>query len=173
MVPTQLEDMIKEVEGWLLWILNRVWEVINNLKDIIEELEYDPSPAPPADFDPLCTIGKYCWFQKKMSNPSSPTDPNTTTSSDNHPLDLFAPELSDLVSDPEMIEHIHTAFSDNPIRSMLIRYYQHVSLSITWMVDILDQHYKERNDLFQYTITNPGFHQGIQLVIRDYRRRQQ
>ena len=39
MVPTQLEDMIEEVEGRLLWILNRVWEVINNLQDIIDELE--------------------------------------------------------------------------------------------------------------------------------------
>ena len=103
-----------------------------------------------------------------MSNPSSPTNPNTTTSSDNHPLDLFAPELSELVSDPKMVKHLHAAFSDDPIRSMLIRYYQHISLSITQMVDILDQHYKERNDLFQYAITNPGFHQGIQPVIRDY-----
>ena len=108
-----------------------------------------------------------------MSNPSSPTNSNTTTSSDNHPLDLFAPELSDLVSNPKMIEHIHAVFSDDPIGSMLIRYYQHISLSITRMVDILNHHYKERNDLFQYAITNPGFHRGIQLVIRDYRRRQQ
>ena len=62
MVPTQLEDVITELEGWFLWILNRIWEITNNLKHIIEELKYDPSPAPPADFDPLCTIGKYCWF---------------------------------------------------------------------------------------------------------------
>ena len=41
------------------------------------------------------------------------------------------------------------------------------------MVDILDRHYEERNDLFQYAITNPGFHRGIQLVIREYRRRRQ
>ena len=74
-------------------------------------------------------------------------------------------------SDPEMIEHIHAVFSDDPIGSMLIRYYQHISLSITQMVDILDRHYKERNNLFQYAIKNPGFHQGIQPVIRDYRRR--
>ena len=60
MVLTQLEDMIEEVEGRLLWILNRVWEVINDLQDIIDKLEYDPSPAPPADFDLLRTIGKYC-----------------------------------------------------------------------------------------------------------------
>ena len=60
MVPTQLEDMIKEVEGRLLWILNGVWEVIEDLKDIIDKLEYNPSPALPADFDPLRTIGKYC-----------------------------------------------------------------------------------------------------------------
>ena len=60
MAPTQLEDMIEEVEERLLWIINGVWEVIEDLKDIIDELEYDPSPAPPADFNPLHTIGKYC-----------------------------------------------------------------------------------------------------------------
>ena len=60
MVPTQLEDMIEEVEGRLLWILNGVWEVIGDLQDIIDKLEYDPPPAPPTDFYPLRTIGKYC-----------------------------------------------------------------------------------------------------------------
>ena len=50
MVPTQLEDMIEEVEERLLWILNGVWEVINDLQDIIDKLEYDPPPAPPTDF---------------------------------------------------------------------------------------------------------------------------
>ena len=100
---------------------------------------------------------KILLISKKMSNPSSLTDPNTTISSDNHHLDLFAPELLELVGDPEMVEHLCTAFSDDPIRSMLIRYYQHVSLSIAWMVDILDRHYEERNNLFQYTISNPGF----------------
>ena len=63
MVPTTLEDMITELEGWFLGILNGIWEITDDLKDIIEESEYDPSPAPPADFNPLCTIGKYCWFQ--------------------------------------------------------------------------------------------------------------
>ena len=60
MVPTQLEDMIEELEERLLWILDGVREVIDDLKDIIDKLECDPSPAPPADFDPLRTIGKYC-----------------------------------------------------------------------------------------------------------------
>ena len=60
MAPTQLEDMIEEVEGRLLWILNGVWEVIEDLKDIIDKLEYNLSPAPLADFNPLRTIGKYC-----------------------------------------------------------------------------------------------------------------
>ena len=106
-----------------------------------------------------------------MSTPPSPTDPTTTTSSDNYPLDLFTPELSGILSDPEMIGHIHDTFSDDPVGSMLIWHYQHVSLSITQMVDILDHHYKERNDVFQYAITNTGFHQGIQPVIKEYRRK--
>ena len=56
----QLQDMIEELEEQLWWIINGIQEVINNLKDIKDELEYDPSPAPPAEFDPLRTIGKYC-----------------------------------------------------------------------------------------------------------------
>ena len=59
MAPMQLKDMIEELEERLLWIINGIQEVINDLKDIKNELEYDPSPAPPADFDPLCTIRKY------------------------------------------------------------------------------------------------------------------
>ena len=55
-----LQDMIEELEERLWWIVNGVREVINDLKNIKEELEYDPSPAPPAEFDPLRTIGKYC-----------------------------------------------------------------------------------------------------------------
>ena len=108
-----------------------------------------------------------------MSTPPSPTDATTTTSSDNYPLDLFALELSDIVSDPEMIGHIHDTISNDPVRSMLIWYYQHVSLSITQMINILNHHYEERNDVFQYAITNVGFHQGIQPVIREYRRKRQ
>ena len=92
-----------------------------------------------------------------MSNSSSLTDPNTTTSSDNSQLDLFTPELSELVSDPEMVEHLRAVFSDDPIGLMLIQYYQHMSLSIAQMVDILNRHYEERNDLFQYAILNKGF----------------
>ena len=60
MAPMLLQDMIEELEERLLWIVNGVREVINDLEDIKEELEYDPSPAPPAEFDPLRTIGKYC-----------------------------------------------------------------------------------------------------------------
>ena len=60
MAPMLLQDMIEELEERLLWIVNGVREVINDLKNIKEELEYDPSPAPPAEFDPLRTIGKYC-----------------------------------------------------------------------------------------------------------------
>ena len=58
MAPMQLKDM-KELEERLLWIINGIREVINDLKDIKNKLEYDPSPAPPADFNPLRTIGKY------------------------------------------------------------------------------------------------------------------
>ena len=106
-----------------------------------------------------------------MSNPSSITDPSMTNSSDNSQLDLFTPEFSELVGDPKMVEHLHAAFSDDLIGSMLIQYYQYMSLSISWTVDILDWHYEERNDLIRYTISNEGFKQAIWPVTRMYRRK--
>ena len=105
-----------------------------------------------------------------MSTPPSPTDPSATNSSDNYPLDLFAPELSDIVMDPKMIGPIHNAFTNDPAGSILIRYYQHISLSITRTINILDRHYEDRNNVFQFAITNRGFHRGIQPVLREYRR---
>ena len=59
MSPLTLEEMIMELEGQFLEIHNRIWEITKDLKDLREELEYDPSPAPPADFDPLLTIRKF------------------------------------------------------------------------------------------------------------------
>ena len=107
-----------------------------------------------------------------MSTPPSPTNPSATTtnSSDNYPLDLFAPELSDIVLDPEMIGPLNDAFTNDPAGSILIQYYQHISLSISRTIDILDHHYKDRNNVFQFAITNRGFHRGIQPVLREYRR---
>ena len=105
-----------------------------------------------------------------MSVPSSPTDPTTTNSSDNYSLDLFAPELSDIVCDPAMIGPIHDAFINDPAGSILIRYYQHISLSIVQTIDILNRHYEDRNNVFQFAIANRGFHRGIQPILREYRR---
>ena len=72
--------------------------------------------------------------------------------------------------DPKMIGPIHDAFTNDPAGSILIRYYQHISLSIARTIDILDHHYKDRNNVFQFAITNQGFHRGIQPVLREYRR---
>ena len=38
------------------------------------------------------------------------------------------------------------------------------------MIDILNRHYEDRNNVFQFAITNRGFHRGIQPVLREYRR---
>ena len=106
-----------------------------------------------------------------MSNPLNTTDPSATNSSDDNQLNLFTPELSELVGDPEMVEHLCTEFSDDLISSILIWYYQYVSLCITQAVDVLDRHYEERNNLFRYAISNEGFNRAIQPVTRMYRRK--
>ena len=108
-----------------------------------------------------------------MSTPPTSTNSPTTNSSDNYPLDLFAPELSNIVMDPKMIGPIRDAFTNDPAGSILIRYYQHISLSISRTIDTLDHHYEDRNNVFQFAITNQGFRQRIQPVLRTYRRMQQ
>ena len=104
-----------------------------------------------------------------MSNSLSTTN-SSTNSSDNNQTNLFAPELSELVGDPKMVEHLHAAFSEDLISSMLVQNYQYVSHCITRAVDVLDQHYEERNDLFHYAISNEGFNQTLRPVVRMYRR---
>ena len=113
--------MIMELEGQFLEIHNRIWEITKDLKDIREEFEYDPSLAPLADFDPLRTIRKY----PDMSNSSSTTNSSMINSSDDNQTDLFAPELSELMGNPEMVEHLHAAFSEDLIGMMLVQYYQY------------------------------------------------
>ena len=73
-------------------------------------------------------------------------------SSDNNQTDLFAPELSELMGNPEMVEHLCAVFSEDLISMMLVQYYQYISHCITLAVDVLDRHNEERNDLFHYAI---------------------
>ena len=108
-----------------------------------------------------------------MFNSSSPTNPSTINSSDDNQTDLFAPEPSELMGNPEMVKHLCTAFSEDLIGMMLVRYYQYISHCITLGVDMLDWHYKEENNLFHYTISNEGFNQTLRPVARMYRRKQQ
>ena len=37
-------------------LYNQIWEIYDELGDIKEILEYNPSPRPPCKFDPLQTI---------------------------------------------------------------------------------------------------------------------
>jgi hypothetical protein len=53
---TLLEYQLDELEGRWDWIFNSFWEIKDLIDDIKEVLEYDPSPRPPADFDPFQTI---------------------------------------------------------------------------------------------------------------------
>ena len=73
-----------------------------------------------------------------MSNSSSTTNPSMIDSSDNNQIDLFSLELSELMGNPEMVEHIHAAFSEDLISTILVQYYQYISHCITLVVDILD-----------------------------------
>ena len=41
-------------------------------------------------------------------------------SSDNNKTDLFAPELSELMGNPEMVEHLRAAISEDLIGTMLV-----------------------------------------------------
>lgn len=40
-------------------VANDILEFLEFCEDIRRKLEYDPSPRPPQEFDPLRTIGKY------------------------------------------------------------------------------------------------------------------
>lgn len=51
-----LDNMQMELEWRILDLLNQIWEIREYLEDIREVLKYDPSPAPPREFNPLQTL---------------------------------------------------------------------------------------------------------------------
>ena len=47
---------LAELEWRFDLLFNQIWEIYDELGNIKEVLEYDPSPRPPQEFDPLRTI---------------------------------------------------------------------------------------------------------------------
>ena len=53
---TILDYYLAELEWRFGLLFNQIWEIYNELGDIKEALEYNPSSRPPHEFDPLQTI---------------------------------------------------------------------------------------------------------------------
>ena len=53
---TILDYYLAELEWRFDLLFNQIWEIYDELGDIKEALEYDPSPRFPCEFDPLQTI---------------------------------------------------------------------------------------------------------------------
>ena len=53
---TILDYYLAELKWRFDLLFNQIWEIYDELGDIKEALEYDPSPRPPREFDPLQTI---------------------------------------------------------------------------------------------------------------------
>ena len=55
--PLTILDYYRAELEWRFDLLfNQIWEIYDELGDIKEALEYDSSPRPPREFDPLQTI---------------------------------------------------------------------------------------------------------------------
>jgi hypothetical protein len=57
--PTLLEIYQDRLELITCCVTNEVCEFLEYCADIKAALNYDPSPRPPQEFDPLKTVGKY------------------------------------------------------------------------------------------------------------------
>ena len=53
---TILNYYLAELKWRFNLLFNQIWEIYDELGDIKETLEYNPSPRPPCEFDPLQTI---------------------------------------------------------------------------------------------------------------------
>ena len=53
---TILDYYLVELEWRFDLLFNQIWEIYDELGDIKEALEYDPSPRPLREFNPLQTI---------------------------------------------------------------------------------------------------------------------
>lgn len=56
---TVLDYYCAEIDWRIDMALTLVWEILDELADLLQVLNYDGSPRPPQEFDPFQTIGKY------------------------------------------------------------------------------------------------------------------
>jgi hypothetical protein len=54
---SQVDYFLVELEWRFDQLCDGIWELIEVCEDLKAEWEYDPSPRPPREFDPLQTIG--------------------------------------------------------------------------------------------------------------------
>jgi hypothetical protein len=55
--PLSLFDYYTAELNWRFdWLIDRIWELIEEIEDIKEALEYDNDARPPAEFDPFRTV---------------------------------------------------------------------------------------------------------------------
>lgn len=101
--------------------------------------------------------------------PTLSTDMSTSPDNSRFETDLYPIELSDLLTDQDMVDRLTAATSYDPVSRLIIRHYEYVSQSIRQATDDLDRHYEERNALFRFAVHNERFTRMLRPIARIYR----
>ena len=105
-----LDCYLAELEWRFDLLFNLIWEIYNELRDIKEVLEYDASPRPPFEFNPLDTT-LVTEVQPPVLQPTSP--PQET-------MMLSAGELIIMFQTGSFTHQIAQAFDDDSTASMTL-----------------------------------------------------
>ena len=129
-----LDYYLAELEWRFDLLFNQIWKIYDELGDIKEMLEYDTSPRPPQEFDPLQTI----WKKVEMFHPERDTTLATEVfssapqlTSPPHDMMMLSPgELTIMFQSENFAHQVTQAFINDSTTSMTLQHFSFLSFSI-------------------------------------------
>ena len=167
-----LDYYLAELEWRFDLLFNQIWEIYDELGDIKGILEYDPSPRPPWEFDPLQTI----WKKAEMSHPEHDTTLATEVFSSapwltSPPCDmmmLLPGELAIMFQTENFTHQVAQAFINDPTTSTMLQHFSFLSFSIQHLELNIERHRQEQESIFGPLIHQRRFRECMEPLVTAY-----
>ena len=122
-----LDYYLAKLERRFNLLFNQIWEIYDKLGDIKEVLEYNGSPRPPHEFDPLQTVWKKTKMSQSMHDTTLATGvqpPAPQPTSPPHDTLMLSPgELTIMFQTKDFSHQIALAFNNDPTTFMTLQHW--------------------------------------------------
>jgi hypothetical protein len=82
---------------------------------------------------------------------------------------LLAPELSEMMADPVILDRLATDFIEDQTSTAILRLFAFTSYTIARLEEDLAFHRAERDSVFGYAIADESFRRTLRPIVRHFR----